>query len=136
MAALTGITAVRPTSDTIQERVLYGATISAGQPVYLDTTDAEHKLADCNASATTAKAAGITITPGVDAGYGYIARGGSIVLVGTTMVVGTTYYVGGTPGEIVPESDLTTGDYVTRLGTASAATVLKLSIEATNIQHA
>lgn len=136
MAALTGITAVRPTSDTVQDRVTYGATIAAGQPVYLDTTDSEYKLADNNASATTAKAYGIAITPGVDAGYGYVARGGSIVLVGTTMIVGATYFLGGTAGEIIPEGDFATGDNVTRLGTASTATTLKLSIEATGIAHA
>lgn len=135
MAALTGITAVRPTANTIQEKVIYGATIAAGIPVYIDTADSEHKAADANASAATAAARGITITPGIDAGYGYIARGGSIILVGTTMAVGETYYVGPTAGEIIPDGDLTTGDIVTRLGTASTTTQLDLDISATGITH-
>lgn len=135
MAALSGITAVRPTTNTIAERVTLGATSSVGQPLYEDVTVAKHKLAG-NASTTLAKCSGITITPGVDTSESYIAKGGSIELVGTTMVVGATYYVGNTPGEIVPESDLSTGHIVTRLGTASAATVLDLSIKATEIAHA
>lgn len=133
MAALSGITAVRPTSTTVYRNVLYGATISVGQSLYLDVADNEHKLADSNASASTAAAKGIAITPGVDAGYGLMATGGSVVLVGTTMVVGETYYVGATAGTIIPSADLTTGDYVTRLGTASTTTQLNLDISATGI---
>jgi len=137
MAALSGITAVRPTSNTVASApVLYGATLAAGLPVYLDTTDNEHKAADNDASVTTAKVAGITITPGVDGGYGYIAKQGSIILVGTTMAVGTSYYLGATAGEIVPEGDIGTGDYVTKLGTAATATQLDLDIRATGILHA
>lgn len=135
MAALSGITAVRPTANTVSSKVLYGATVAAGNPLYFDSTDNEHKLADNNASATTAAAKGIAITPGVDAGYGYMATAGSIILVGTTMAVGETYYVGATAGEIVPDSDLSTGMNVTRLGTAETTTQLKLDISATGITH-
>jgi hypothetical protein len=136
MAALSGITAVRPTDNTQFAKQLYGATVAVGNPVYLDTADSEYKLADSNASALTAAAKGIAMTPGVDTGYGIVATAGSIILVGTTMAVGETYYVGATAGEIVPDGDLTTGHYVTRLGTAASATQLDLSIKATGISHA
>ena len=136
MAALSGITAVRPTSTTIlatRGPVIYGSTNSAGQSAYLDSADSKYKLADSNASAATAAAVGIFVTPGVDTGYGYVATGGSIILVGTTMVVGTVYCVGATPGDIVPISDLTTGDRTTILGTAATATQLDLAIKASGI---
>ena len=136
MAALSGITAVRTTSNTIIENVAYGATIAAGVPLYQDSADGEYKIADANASALTAAAKGIAITPGVDAGSGIVAKGGAIILVGTTMAVGETYYVGPTPGEIIPSADVTTGDRVTVLGTASTATQLDLNIRATGIVHA
>lgn len=137
MAALSGITAVRPAEDTKTPKLVkYGATIAAGVPVYLDAATQEYMPADANASAVAAAATGITITPGVDGGYGYIAYAGGIVLVGTTMVVGETYYVGATAGQIIPGGDLTTGYYVTRLGTASSTTQLDLSIEATGISRA
>lgn len=136
MAALAGITAVRPTSNTQTQNVLYGGTTAAGVPVYEDSADNEHKATDANLSAAAATAKGITITPGIDAGNGLIATRGSIILVGTTMAVGTTYYCGPTAGQIIPAADLATGDYVTRLGTAATATQLDLDIEATGIVHA
>lgn len=137
MAALSGITAVRPTSNTNVERVQYGATVSAGQPTYSDSADSnKNKLADNNASASTATVRGIAVTPGVSNGYGYVATSGSIILVGATMAIGETYYLGATAGEIIPDADLTTGNYVTRLGTASSATQLDLSIANTGIVHA
>jgi hypothetical protein len=137
MAALTGITAVRPTANTVVAGpVLYGATIAAGQPVYLDASDSKYKLADSNASSTTATIRGVAMTPGVDAGYGYVATGGSIILVGTTMAVGETYYAGATAGTIVPDADLTTADYISRIGTAATTTQLDLAIRATGIVHA
>jgi hypothetical protein len=136
MAALSGITAVRPTADTKVRLVQYGATIAAGNPVYLDSADSKYKLADCNASSATAAVVGVAVTPGVDTGYGYIATSGSIVLVGTTMAVGSSYYVGGTAGTHIPEADLATNDYVSRTLTASSATQAILSIEATGVQHA
>ena len=133
---LSGITAVRPTANTVFRNVPYGATIAAGNPLYLDAADNEHKLADANLSAAAAAAKCIAITPGIDGGYGLAAFGGSIILVGTTMVVGETYYVGATAGEIIAASELTTGYNVTRLGTAASATQLDLDIRATGIPRA
>ena len=136
MAALAGTTAVRPTSNTQFAKVVYGATISVGQPVYLDSSDSKYKLADANLSAATATVRGIAMTPGVDTGYGIIATNGSIILVGTTMAVGETYYTGATAGEINPNADVTTGWYVSRLGEAASATQMDLSIKNTGIVHA
>lgn len=134
MATLTGITAVRPTANTQLQKVVYGATVAPGQPVYLDNTDDEYKLADSNASEATAQARGIAITPGVDGGYGLIATGGSIILVGTTATVGNDYYVGATAGEIIDVGSMSSGDYVTRLGNAATATQLDLNIHITGNQ--
>ena len=40
MAALSGITAVRPTSNTkVGGPVVFGGTVAAGQPVYKDAAD-------------------------------------------------------------------------------------------------
>jgi hypothetical protein len=134
MAALSGITAVRPTiSTTLSANQIYGETIAAGQSIYQDSTTAKWLLADSNASSTTAAAKGIAVTPGVLDGYGLVATGGNIILVGTTATVGMVYLVGATPGSIVPHGDLTTGDYVTILGVASSTTQLNLSLSASGI---
>jgi hypothetical protein len=132
MADLSGITAVRPTALTQTRIVKYGATITAGQPIVLSS--GKYVLADANASLALAAAEGIAMTPGVDNGFGVMAFGGSIILVGTTMVVGETYLVSPTAGAIMPNADRATGDYVTRLGTASSTTQLDLSIQATGVQ--
>jgi hypothetical protein len=135
MAALSGITAVRPTANTQITKVTYGETVAVGQPVYLDTTDSEYKLCDSNLSAAAATIRGIAVTPGVDGGYGYIATAGNIILVGTTMAVGETYYVGATAGQINPDADVTTGWYVSSIGTAASTTQLDLNIKATGTVH-
>lgn len=134
MAALSGITAVQPTLNTIYDRKRCGAALAIAVPFYEDASaNSDIKAADANASAATANARGITITSGANAGYALVATGGSIILVGTTMVVGMTYCVGATAGEIVPITDLTTGDRVTYLGTAATTTQLDLAIQATGI---
>lgn len=132
MANLSGITAVRPTETTQIRIVRYGATVSAGQPLALSS--GKHVPADANSSPELAAAAGIALTPGVNDGFGVMAFAGSVILVGTTMVVGETYLVSPTAGAIMPNVDRATGDFVTRLGTASTATTLNLSIQATGIQ--
>jgi hypothetical protein len=132
MADLSGITAVRPTGSTQSRIVQYGGTVSVGQPV--SESSSKFVAADANASSTLANARGIAMTPGVTDGYGVIAVSGSIILVGTTMTVGETYLVSDTAGAIMPNADRSTGDYVTRLGTASTATQLDLAIQATGIQ--
>ncbi len=136
MAILTGITAVRPTTNTQVRRVTYGETIDAGEAVYYDTTDEEYKLADANNTEETARAVGIAITPGVDGGEGYIATGGSIILVGATVAVGQAYVVSQTPGGLDTEGTLTTNDYVTFLAIGETTTQIALNIQATGIQHA
>jgi len=115
--------------------VPYGATIASGVPVYLDASDSKHKPTDANLSSSAATAKGIAVTPGVDGGYGLIAIRGSIILVGTTMAVGTTYYCGPTAGEIIPETDLATGDNIMRLGMAATTTQLDLDIKLMGIVH-
>lgn len=137
MAALGSITAVRPTiNTTFAAAPIYGATISAGQPVYQDQTDSFWKLAACASTAAIAAAKGIAITDGVNGSYGVIATGGSLLLVGTTMAVGTDYLVGSTAGTIVPTADLASTNYNTRLGTAATTTQIDLTIVATGIQKA
>lgn len=136
MAALSGITAVRPTVNTRQKTVTYGATVAAGKGVYLDTTTGKYALSG-NANTTLAAVEGIAITPGVDTSSGYIATAGDIILVGATTAIGTTYFVGATVGDIVPEGDVASTKIVSRLGTAKdAAGLIQLSIEANIVAHA
>jgi hypothetical protein len=132
MADLSGITAVRPTATTQTRIVQYGATIAVGQAIVKSGT--KYVLADANASAVLAAAEGIAVTPGVDNGYGIMAYAGPVILVGAAMIVGETYLASDTPGGIMPNADRSTGDFITRLGTAASATQLNLAIQSTGIQ--
>lgn len=134
MADVTGITAVRPGSkDGRIQRIKYGATISVGQPLYLDTADNEWKPADASAEAT-AKAKCIAVTPGVDGGNGWAAFTGSVILVGATLTDAAMYVVSDTAGNLMPDSDLSTNDYVTNIGRAMSTSELELRFHATDNQ--
>ena len=131
MAALT-ITAVRATANTkLSSPVLYGATHAVGVPVYQLASDREHYAADNNASEATQAVKGLTFSPGVDGGHGFLVIGGSVILVGATMTKGATYYLGATAGEIVPFADLVSGNGIVVIGTALSATELKIGIDNT-----
>jgi|GEM_PF-1708671 len=132
MAVLSGITAVRPTTSTgAPERVQWGATVTAGQPVYR-AADSKCSPADADLSLAASEVIGMAMTGGANLDYGYILKTGNVILVGAVMTPGVAYYVGPTVGTIVPAgADLTTGCNVTRLFTSVSATEAKMSIEAT-----
>lgn len=135
MADVSGITAVRPTANTEVRVVTYAETVSAGEPLYLNSSG-KYALADANNTAATAEASAMAMTPGVLDGYGVVAIRGNIILVGATLTVGEAYIVSTTAGGIKPESDAkTTGDYITELGRASSSSQLDLNFNATGIQE-
>jgi hypothetical protein len=93
----------------------FGATVTAGQIVYLDTTAGTWKLADADASATTS---GADTKLGMVAGGGAAGQQGRIILEDDNLTVGGTlsmtapiYVLSGTAGGIAPLADLAAGDY-------------------------
>lgn len=139
MAALT-ITAANVAvgaSTTKTRLVQAGEALTQGQAVYLNTTDNKWYRADSNASATTARAGAIVLSPAATNGYAIISvpaelPGQSLINLGATLVVGQVYCVGATAGSIVPITDLTTGDYVTILGVAQTTALLDHQIVVSN----
>lgn len=114
-------------ATTTTQAVRAGVAITPGQPVYLDTADSKYKLADSDALAT-AKCAGVSISnAAADGDYFYMATLGDMDL-GTTLAVGEVYVVSTNSGMIAPVADLTTGDYVTILGVATATDTLDLKL--------
>jgi hypothetical protein len=128
MAALSITVAnVKWTGGARPRQIIFGATVTAAQPVYKDTTDNEHKLADADALATAA-VEGLALTNGYDGKEGLIAIRGSQINVGATTTAGVAYVAGTTAGEIVPLTDLTSGKFPTILfwGTGTALVTLLL----------
>ena len=93
-----------------------GETITAGQPVYLNSADNELYKA-VNTAASTAAAVGISNVPSADGkGITYYSKNGTVIDLGATLTEDTWYIVSSTAGAIEPVADSTSGDYRTWLG--------------------
>jgi hypothetical protein len=95
--------------------------------VYLDASTGTVKGADCDASAAAAAAIGIALHA---AGSGQpikVQTAGDVTL-GTSaaMTVGIPYFVGDDAGEIFVLGDLASNDYVTLMGVAITAGILRM----------
>ena len=118
---------VAPGTDTQYADGFLGATVTAGQTVYLDTTNSTYKLADANASSTTANVAGIAMNGGASGQPVKVAIGGSITP-GFTVTAGAVYVLSATAGGIAPVADLASGHYPVIVGIGTSATAMKLSM--------
>jgi hypothetical protein len=115
-------------SDTQMIDGILGATVTAGQTLYLDVTTNTWKLADANASVTTATVGGIAMNGGSSGQPVKVANGGSLNP-GFTVVVGTTYVQSATPGAIAPIADIASGYYPTIIGVGITASNLALILK-------
>jgi hypothetical protein len=92
-----------------------GATITAGQSVYKDSSDGEWKLADCDtasaANIATQGNNGIALNGAADGQPITVALSDPDFTPGFTMTVGTTVVISGTAGGLAPDSDLAQDDY-------------------------
>jgi len=123
MADLSITTAsVQPASGATLVTGTAGAAVSAGQPIYRDSSDGNKlKPADANSSEATAAAVGIAVNNAADEQpVTYITRG--TLVTDATTVQGTVYVASANPGGIAPASDLASGHYTTLLAVASDTT--------------
>lgn len=116
---------VQPGTDTQYADGILGATVTAGQTVYLDTAANTFKLADANASAATAVLAGIAMNGGAAGQPVKVAISGSINP-GFTVTVAAIYVLSATAGGIAPVADLATGHYSVIVGMGVTASSLKI----------
>lgn len=125
---------VKPGTDAVVEQVKWGATVTAGQPVYQNATDRKFYPADANGTGTR-EVYGIALSGGAVDQVGVVQRSGRIAI-GATVVVGETYVLSGTAGGVAPVADITSGSNVVHLGVAATATEIKMSINNTAIVKA
>jgi len=132
---------ITPTSVAIQAGggssiVQFGEAVTPGQALFRSTSDSKYYLADCDIEAE-AKVAGIAITYGSADDYGYMFNStGKDINLGPTLTSGEIYVVSDTSGSIMPYADLTTGQYLTIIGFAKSASLLKLDINVTGLTKA
>lgn len=113
-----------------------GATITAGQAVYLDSSST-WQLTDADLSATAADCVGIAEN-GASAGQplSVVTSDPSFTL-GGTVAAGDTIYTSPTAGGVTKtQADLVTGVYTTILGVAISATKVNLQIIKSSVTHA
>ena len=110
-----------------------GASVTAGQVVYLDTAADNYKLCDVNSATAAARLpAGIALHA-ASSGQPLAVHTGGPITIGAALTAGVAYYASGTPGGIRPAADNTTGDYPALLGMATSTTVLNVDIQAPGV---
>ncbi|MBA15565.1 MAG: hypothetical protein CMN73_04335 [Sphingomonas sp.] len=110
-----------------------GATITAGQIVYLDASDRKYKLADADSETAAIRLPSAVALNGASDGQPLSVLTEGPVTIGAPLTPGTAYYLSATPGGIAPVGDLTTGDYPTVIGIATSASVLDIGIKASGV---
>lgn len=114
-------------AGAVTEEGIAGATITAGQVVYRDSSDQKYKLADANgASAAIRTPRGIALHGASDGQPLIIQRMSGEITIGATLTAGVTYYLSSDPGGICPLADVGSGEYFVIVGIAKSTTVLVL----------
>jgi len=119
-------------SDAVREAGTAGATVTAGQPVYLDPSDMKYKLADSNGAAALRVPSGIALNGAANNQPLVIQKGGDITI-GGTMTAGVAYYLSDAPGGICPVADLGSGEYPCIVGIAKSTSVLSVNIQPSGV---
>lgn len=113
---------------TIQTGVA-GATITAGQPLYKDSSDG-NSLKPAQATSTKYQCVGIAIGGAADGQYvSYVTKDDDFTP-GATVAVGVAYFVSATAGGLAPIADATTGDYVSVVMVGKSTTKCKVYCDA------
>lgn len=100
-----------------------GATITIGQLLYFDSAAGTYKLADANASATTAAVVGIAASAAaVGQPVIVITEDDDLTPGGTLSMSAPVYAVSGTAGGIAPTADITTGWFPSAIIVAKSTT--------------
>lgn len=124
---------VAPGTDCAISTGTAGASITAGQPLYIDTANGSVlKVADCDLSALGATVAGIALHASASGQPIAYAVAGYVTF-NAVLTAGKAYVLGATAGDICPIADLTTNWRTSLLGIAYSTTSLRLLITNTGI---
>lgn len=119
-------------ANATKRRGTAGATITAGQAVYLDqSSTGKWLLADGDedtAAERGGQIVGIALNGAAD-GQPIEVQTKGLITIGATLTAGTTYYLSDTPGGICPLADLASGDYYVIVGIATTAAILDVNFQ-------
>lgn len=122
--------AVVPSSSAVIRRATAGATIAAGETIYLDTADLDSagigkaKLTDANGVAALRVIDGMAANS-ASAGqpFEYVVYDPALV-VGSGLTPNQVWISSATPGKVAPVADLTAGWYLTVVAVVKSATTI------------
>lgn len=113
-----------------------GATITAGQPLYADSSASNTlKPADCDLSSAAATVVGISLHAALTGQPITYLTAGNMTF-NAVLTTGKAYISSATAGGIAPIADLATGWYTTMLGIATSTTNLSVNIVASGAINA
>ncbi|MDX0555542.1 hypothetical protein GOL37_27350 [Sinorhizobium medicae] len=104
-----------------------GATITAGQAIYLDAATNKWLLSDNNGTGTR-QVHGIALN-GASLNQPISIHKAGDITIGATLVAGTDYWLSGTAGGLCARADLTTGMDAVQVGIAKSTTVLAVDVQ-------
>lgn len=110
-----------------------GATITAGQQLYLDAATDTWKLADSNSGTVAARTPSATALHAAAAGQPITVHTKGPITIGATLTAGLAYYLSDTPGGICPVADVGSGEYSTIIGMATSTTVLNVDYQSSGV---
>lgn len=114
-----------------------GATITAGQLIYLDSADLDTKdrpkakLSDANGASALRVADGIAVN-NASAGQtiNYVVSDTALVITASGLTTNNILILSATPGGVAPSADLTTGWYLNVIGVVKSATTISVRFPA------
>jgi hypothetical protein len=120
-------------ANAATSRGVAGATITAGMPVYLDSTVGKYKPADANGSGDATLVRGIALHGASDGQPLIFATEDPDFTLGGTVAAGTVVVVSATPGGIAPVADVVTGWFTTVLGVGKGSNKIAMKIAAAGV---
>jgi hypothetical protein len=120
-------------ANAVKRSVTAGEAVTQGQPVAHDPTTQKWVKADCNSATEALRKAGGIALNAASLNQPLVVHTWGDITIGATLTAGSRYYLSATAGGIMPEADLTTGDYVCLLGLAKSTSVLAVDIQFPNV---
>lgn len=131
------ITAASVVADDVsKEELVAGATIAAGDVLYMDTANGDvMKLAQADGTSLEATVYGIALCGAATGQPVIVARSGDLDI-GASLTVAGVYILSANAGKICPVADLASSSYLSIIGVGTAADNFKISILNSGVEKA
>lgn len=134
---MTATSVVKGSGAIVDNTRVAGETVTAGQAVYIKSTDNKWWLAQNDGTAEESGTGGVGVALNGGAANQTIAvQTAGQVTIGATVVATTVYIVSSTFGGIAPVADIASTQRLTIIGYATTTGILELLCRASGVQKA